>query len=225
MVDERAQIWEKLGRCYVKLEDYRSALMAFKTQLKIGWISNKRSIELIAYDNIGMAYYYLGDLEGAQYYHKRMADGVVEPINSTQRVYCISNEATRKSQAMLQRSGLITHRMSTEQLLALTASSAGDKGDLLYAECKLATEDDETPRIVQNEPLLGCKDIDLPSPRRNRTINPDFDFSSASRSLTSCDASAGKSQRAERAETGEKSRAFLAKLRCVTAAIHVKRIR
>lgn len=40
--------------------------------MRLAWFRKDKKTELESYDNIGLAYYYLGDINKAIYYHNRM---------------------------------------------------------------------------------------------------------------------------------------------------------
>jgi len=46
--------------------------------MRLAWFRKDRKIELESYDNIGLAHYYLGDINKAIYYHNRMMDKRLE---------------------------------------------------------------------------------------------------------------------------------------------------
>lgn len=89
---DRAKTWtikmsayKEIGFCYKLVKQYRSALINFKKLLQLAWFKSHKGWELQSYDFIGIAYYYLGELEKAKYYHRRMWEGIFESSNSTVR--------------------------------------------------------------------------------------------------------------------------------------------
>jgi tetratricopeptide (TPR) repeat protein len=168
MRDDQALAFEKIGKCYIKLKKYAQALVAFKLQLRVGWMYKKKDIELMAYDNMGMAYYYLSDLDGAEYYHQRMADKTIEPKDSFNRLACIENEERKLRRIQLEKDGVVGHAgTSNSTFLPLVAKDPEERAQLLYREYKVSTGTDETPRIVLTDPLAACDPIELPSPRKS----------------------------------------------------------
>lgn len=75
--------YKGLGKCYQFLKQYSLALVYFTKLLQCSWMQNDKNNELLAYDYIGMQYYYLGDLEKSKYYHLKMVNGETEPKDST----------------------------------------------------------------------------------------------------------------------------------------------
>jgi len=85
-----------LGVCFRNMTLHDIALKCFKRQLDLAWYFLSKTIfklrevrdtpsELDAYDSLGMEYFYLGDLDRASYYHKRMTNYEKEPLNSELR--------------------------------------------------------------------------------------------------------------------------------------------
>lgn len=82
--------YKEIGFCYKLVKQYRSALINFKKLLQLAWYRGHKGWELKAYDYIGIAYYYLGELEKSKYYHKRMWEGIYESENSAVRIIAIN---------------------------------------------------------------------------------------------------------------------------------------
>jgi len=167
--DESAKMYEKIGQCYIKLKEFKLALIAFKCQLKIGWIHNNKNIELVAYDNMGMAYFYLNDLDGAKFYHKRMTNGITEPIDSLQRKFCLVNEETIKNAAFV----FDSKEQNTDifnPYFILASKVLSEKNELVLSQFKMIPGDKNTPRLIRNEPLREMSDENLPSPRKTHII-------------------------------------------------------
>lgn len=139
------------------------AVRAFKLQLKVGWIRNKKEVELMAYDNMGMAYYYMGNLDYAKYYHARMTNQVIEPSSSLQKIYCISNEETNRQKYMLQ--GTEGSKFEFNSHVVASAASEEEKIDLIFRQFIISTEGDETPRLVRDDSMRRVQTDELPSPR------------------------------------------------------------
>jgi len=53
--------------------------------LGLAWLVNSEVKESRAYDLIGMQYYYMGNLEAAEFYHNKMNLGEMEPKDSSLR--------------------------------------------------------------------------------------------------------------------------------------------
>ena len=60
------------------LGEYEAALYYYKKQLQLAWDRGDQNIETDIYDNIGMEYYYLGNLEKSTYYHNASMNGGVK---------------------------------------------------------------------------------------------------------------------------------------------------
>jgi len=154
---------------------YPEALHAFKIQLKISWICDNKNLELSAYDNIGLAYFYMGDLDGAEYYHGRMINGIIEPINSPTRIRCIGKLKKSKKKlasAAIQRKQQDTNLKYT-QILQMFNLSNSEKADLLFGEIKLNEGELETPRVTAITATDQTSKNELPSPRQSRKLGTD----------------------------------------------------
>ena len=88
--------YKQLGCCYKLVKQYHLALINFKKLLQLAWAENSTEWELKAYDFIGLAYYYMGELEKSKYYHKRMWEGICEDKNSTVRVISLKSLYSRR---------------------------------------------------------------------------------------------------------------------------------
>jgi tetratricopeptide (TPR) repeat protein len=92
---QKMYAFEHIGICYQIVRDYKSALNNFKMLLQLAWRLKNIEKELIAYDYISIQYFYMGDLEGAKYYHNRIWKGITEKFTSPTRE--ISNKALEAS--------------------------------------------------------------------------------------------------------------------------------
>jgi hypothetical protein len=116
----------------------------------------------MAYDNMGMAYYYLGNLDCAKHYHMRMTNKMLEPSTSLQKLYCISNEETNKQKHKLQSS--VRNKFEFNSHVTSAATSEDEKINMIFRQFIISTEGDETPRLVRHESVRYMKNEDLPSP-------------------------------------------------------------
>jgi tetratricopeptide (TPR) repeat protein len=91
------EVYETLGKCCMKLGQYKEALTCYKMQLSFSWYLNRPVEELKAYDNIGMAYFYMQDLQKANNYHQRAMKGLIEASDS------VSKEITRQQKVNMDR--------------------------------------------------------------------------------------------------------------------------
>ena len=87
MYGTKLRLYKKIGVCFKELQQYEQALYYFKKQLQLAWyygdihfrwLHDDQS-ELDAYDSLGIAYYYIGNVDKAIYYHNRMMAGELEP--------------------------------------------------------------------------------------------------------------------------------------------------
>lgn len=66
------------GKTYQSLRNYKEALKYYLRSLQISWMLNDKSQELLIYDQLGLVYFYLGNLEVARIFHDKMALGIFE---------------------------------------------------------------------------------------------------------------------------------------------------
>jgi hypothetical protein len=81
----KLKAYKYLGKCFQTVGNHAMAIFYFVKLLQTAWFCNSNRYELLAYDLIGVQYYYLGELEKAKYYHEKMMSGETEPINSELR--------------------------------------------------------------------------------------------------------------------------------------------
>jgi len=67
-----------MAECYKQLKNYERALYNYKKQMAIAWYNKDIVRELETYDNIGICYYYLGNINKAIFYHNRFINKQVE---------------------------------------------------------------------------------------------------------------------------------------------------
>lgn len=81
----KLKCYKGLGVCCQILKNYSTAKHYFIRVLQLSWLLKDKQNELLAYDSIGLQYYYLGDLEHAEYFHFKMMKGEYEAENSALR--------------------------------------------------------------------------------------------------------------------------------------------
>ena len=77
--------YRNLGKCFQSIQNYKMAVFYFVKTLQTAWLLEDRRKELLAYDSIGLQYYYMGEVENANFYHEKMLNGNVERTNSDLR--------------------------------------------------------------------------------------------------------------------------------------------
>lgn len=93
---DKMKTYRKLGHCYKLIKNYKLALVNYKKMLQLAWELKDENAELIAYDGIGMQYFYLGAVQKARYYHERMWKGIYENEGSAARVLSHTNLLMRR---------------------------------------------------------------------------------------------------------------------------------
>lgn len=92
---KKMSAFKQLGICHQVIKDYKTALVNFKLLLQLAWKEENIEMELTAYDYMSIQYFYLGDLDGARYYHNRIWKGATEKMESRARE--ISNKVLEAS--------------------------------------------------------------------------------------------------------------------------------
>ena len=156
-------------------------MLAFKSQMKIGWIHRIKEIELMSYDNIGMAYYYMGNLDSAKYYHNRMVNQVIEPSNSLQFTYCVSTEELKKKQVLMNSS--IKSCRGFNEFSVLGTRNNEERDAMVLRQFEISTDVGETPRIIHYEPMTKINLTDLPSPRKIDLASSNFESTISKKKL------------------------------------------
>jgi len=85
--------------------------------LQMSWVCNQGRYELLAYDLIGLQYYYLGDLERAQQFHNKMAEGRIEGQNSELRKSGINKILLKMNEGGVNNQKRMRHVQSIEDEL------------------------------------------------------------------------------------------------------------
>mgnify|MGYP003879805463 FL=1 len=77
--------YKNIGKCFQDIQNYKRALFYFVKMLQTAWLLKNQQSELLAYDFIGIQYYYLGDIDKANYYHHKLIIGEGEKVDSEVR--------------------------------------------------------------------------------------------------------------------------------------------
>jgi len=125
---------KRMGKFYRKLKITRLALKHFLRMLDMAWFLNNEQYEFLAYDEIGLCFYYLNEIDKANFYHLKMLEGDREPKESMARELGIL-----KIKTMLANQA----RSSEDNLLNLSKESSEDEEELLFSEMK--------PRILDKK--------------------------------------------------------------------------
>ena len=83
-----------IGLCLHNMNIHDIALKCFQKQLLLSWYLFTKftrelkniDMEFNSYENIGMEYFYMGNLNSAIYYHNKMIKGKKEPLDSNLRM-------------------------------------------------------------------------------------------------------------------------------------------
>ncbi|CAI2386636.1 unnamed protein product [Moneuplotes crassus] len=91
----KCHVYTEMGLCYQQLKEFKKAIRCFKKLLETSWKIEDKYQEARSFDYLGIQYFYLGNIERANYYHSRWLNGSYESNSSNiRRVY--SNISKRK---------------------------------------------------------------------------------------------------------------------------------
>lgn len=67
------------------LKNYKQAIILLEKALTYAWANSFPEEEIQMYDIMGLCYFYEGEIEKADFYHSKWADGSIEPSSSYYR--------------------------------------------------------------------------------------------------------------------------------------------
>ena len=77
--------YKNLAKCCKKLGKMDKSLIFLKKALQYCWFYDEYDVELDLYEDIGLIYYHIGNLEKAKYYHERSLSNELESKDSSIR--------------------------------------------------------------------------------------------------------------------------------------------
>lgn len=121
-------LYKRMGRVNRKLNKHRVSLKYFLRMLNMSWFLDNETYEFLAYDEIGLCFYYLNELERANFYHSRMLEGEKEPKTSI----------SRQLGLLKTKNFLANYSRVNEDLLGnLSKDSSENEEELLFGEKKV----------------------------------------------------------------------------------------
>ena len=78
----KRKCYKCLSSAFLMISKEEIALRFAKKYLLLSWATHSIKNEMLAYDMIGLLYYYSGDIYKAKYYHNRMVSNILEDNNS-----------------------------------------------------------------------------------------------------------------------------------------------
>ena len=109
--------YKYLGRTFQHVGNHHMAVFYYIKLLQMSWVCNQERYELLAYDLIGLQYYYLGDLERAKQFHNKMAEGRIEGQNSDLRKSGINKILLKMNEGGVQQQKRTRHVQSIQEEL------------------------------------------------------------------------------------------------------------
>lgn len=91
-------IYEQIGYTYRLMNDNEGAVKTFKKLLQLAWQEQDTAMEMTAYDNLAIDYFYLGQLSKSKYYHERTMRGKMENDKSIVKRVSVNLLISRREQ-------------------------------------------------------------------------------------------------------------------------------
>ena len=147
----KLKAYKHLALCFQKIENYKMAILYNFKLLQTAWLCNNVKYELLAYDNIGILYYYEGDIPKAKFYHEKMMSGAIEPKNSKLRQLGITK---------------LTNKMVENSLAKKNTKIKRIQEELYDYDIPLSEDDFELPSprnqiFIQTHPIQANNPSDL----------------------------------------------------------------
>lgn len=93
----KMSIYKRIGRLYITMQDFDKAKNNFLKMLHLALILKSKNYEILAYDYLGIIYYYKSDMKKAIYFHNRMLKGQLEGDHSLLREVAFTKLNTKKN--------------------------------------------------------------------------------------------------------------------------------
>ncbi|CDW80099.1 histidine acid phosphatase family protein [Stylonychia lemnae] len=125
---EKMHVYEQIGYVYRLMKDSESAVKQFKKQLQLAWQEGDTQVEVNAYDNLSIDYFYLGELAKSNYYHDRIMRGKTENNKSiVKKVSCnlLVSRREHRHNIELRKNGEKQKTMEQQRLPSPSAISKG----------------------------------------------------------------------------------------------------
>lgn len=165
MYEEEAEAFESLGLCYTRIAEYTKAIWMFKSLLEIAWIHKDIKLEICAYDNLSLAYYYNGDLSTSEYYYHRSFNSIIEPMESHYRRIPLILEKKYRKQIELEKRGISIPKIITLRPYPVAATTEKALQDDISMRIHICKAEGATPRVLPDDPWKPEGGKSLPSPR------------------------------------------------------------
>jgi tetratricopeptide (TPR) repeat protein len=89
------EAYYQAGLTLKQMQDYTNAAKSFKRMLQVAWYYGRVPKEMLAYEMLSRVYFYLGNVEKAQYYSTRAIQGLAETQTSRTRLLAIVKYRSR----------------------------------------------------------------------------------------------------------------------------------
>lgn len=93
----KMSVYKRIGNIYLKIQNIDKSKNNFLKMLHLALILNNKNYEILAYDCLGIIYYYKCDIKKAVYFHTRMLRGTLEGEHSLLRDVAFTKLNTKKN--------------------------------------------------------------------------------------------------------------------------------
>ena len=175
----RLKCYEKLGKAFQALKNFKLALRFFLKMLEAAFICDAEHKELQAYDLIGLQFYYQGKTDIAEFFHKRLLNGETEPEDSNLRTIAKRRFLNRSKTANYILPSYIAARSTglNYETMENDSSEGEEEGDLKIEELmsKYRDRDSYWHLVMKKKPkngLTGPVNLKDVLERANKNIRP-----------------------------------------------------
>ena len=91
LIQEKIEVLIRIGECFKAHNDFHNSEKMLRKALEYAWLMNNDHLELLIYDKLGIVHYILGDVEKADYYHKRFSLSHLESRQSPAYKVAVEN--------------------------------------------------------------------------------------------------------------------------------------
>ena len=110
------------------MKNYDKAVKSFKKMLQLAWQEKDTDMEVQAYDNLSIDYYYSGEIAKANYYNDRIMRGKTENDKSIVKKVSCNLLASRREQKSIQAEGNLKFDYNKMEMQRLPSPSAISRG-------------------------------------------------------------------------------------------------
>lgn len=99
----KMSIYKRIGKLYLATQNFEKAKNNFYKMLHLALVIKSKNYEILAYDFIGLSYFYKNDIKKAIYFHTRMLKGQLEGDHSLLRDVAFTKLKSKKNMRAVQK--------------------------------------------------------------------------------------------------------------------------